>query len=82
MKSASIRDVQHNLAEFVREVEAGAEIEIRRRNRPVARLVPLASRKLAKADWSGIAEWRRSVWGSRAVRGMPASQIVYESRDR
>ena len=42
MKSASIRTLQHQLAGMIAEVEKGAEIVITRRNRPVARLSPVA----------------------------------------
>jgi len=41
METATIREVQHNLAAYVRRVQQGEQIEIRRRNRVVARLVPL-----------------------------------------
>jgi prevent-host-death family protein len=36
MKSTTIRQAQHNLAKVLREVEAGEEVEIRRRNQPIA----------------------------------------------
>ncbi len=82
MRSASVRDVQHNLAVFLREVEEGQEFEIRRRDRPVARLVPVAAVSSQKTDWSDIGAWRRGIWGRKAAPGKPASQIIYESRDR
>lgn len=41
MKTATIRQVQHNLAEILRQVEAGEEFKIVRRNHPVARLIPI-----------------------------------------
>jgi prevent-host-death family protein len=39
------RDLRNHTAEVLRRVEAGEEIEILHNNRPVARLVPLRSRR-------------------------------------
>lgn len=41
MKIASIADLKNRLSEYVRLVEKGEEIEIRKRNVPIARMVPL-----------------------------------------
>lgn len=82
METATIREAQHNLAAYVRRVEQGEEIEIRRRNKVVARLVPAgefgtASRAL---NWAELREWRRKAWGSKPTPGKPTSELVYESR--
>jgi len=82
MQTATIREIQHNLAEYVRRVEEGEEVEIRRRNTVVARLVPAgeSARPTADLDWGELREWRRRVWGERPAPGKPVSVIVYESR--
>lgn len=82
METATIREVQHNLAAYVRRVENGEQIEIRRRNRVVARLVPSegAATQPRKVDWGELREWRRTVWGDKPLPGKPLSEIVYESR--
>ena len=82
METATIREVQHNLAAFVRRVEHGEEIEIRRRNKVVARLVPGgdSAQAVRKVDWSGVRVWRHRFWGGEPAPGKPASEIVYESR--
>lgn len=61
MKRASIRAVQHGLAALIAEVEQGEEILITRRDRPVARLLPLspASAPRAAAPASLRAYWHR-----------------------
>ena len=82
MESATIREVQHNLAAYVRRVENGEEIEIRRRNKVVARLVAGgdAARVPRKVDWEEVGKRRERLWGGKLTPGKPTSEIVYESR--
>ena len=82
METATIREVQHNLAAYVRKVEHGQEVEIRRRNRVVARLVPAASMLAPARDprWGEVRERLRRMWGDKPAPGKPTSEIVYESR--
>jgi len=80
MKTASVREVQHNLGALLRRVEIGEEIEIRRRNQPVARLVSVASRQPKKVDWSSVGARLRRMYGNRMVAGMPLEDIVSEGR--
>ncbi|MBA4388997.1 MAG: prevent-host-death protein [Verrucomicrobia bacterium] len=82
METATIREVQHNLAAYVRKVEHGAEIQIRRRNQVVAFLVPAGKSHLQgrKVNWEDLREWRRKMWGGKPLPGKPLSEIVYESR--
>lgn len=82
METATIREVQHNLAAYVRKVEHGQEVEIRRRSRIVARLVPAgeATKPTRDLNWGELREWRRRVWGGKPLPGKPLSEIVYESR--
>lgn len=82
METATIREVQHNLAAYVRRVENGEEIEIRRRNKVVARLVPGGVRAIGgpDLDWAEVTARRNRLWGAKLTPGKPASEIVYESR--
>ncbi len=82
METATIREVQHNLAAYLRKVEHGEEIEIRRRNKVVARLIPSgdAAHAARKVDWAEVGERRERLWGGKLTPGKPASEIVYESR--
>ncbi len=81
MASVTIRDVQHNLAVYLRRVEQGEDIEIRRRSKVVARLVPAGLYEGAgKADWGGVRERREALWGKKAVAGEPVSKLVYDAR--
>ena len=82
MESATIREVQHNLAAYVRKVENVQEVEIRRRNHVVAKLVPTSTTSNSVTDpkWGEVRERLQRMWGDRPAKGKPASEIVYESR--
>jgi len=45
MKIANVADFKSRISEFLAAVEAGEEIEVRKRNVPVARVVPVEKRK-------------------------------------
>lgn len=82
MEHATIREVQHNLAAYVRRVEHGEEIEIRRRSRVVARLVPATAADQVQGDlkWGEVRERLDRMWGDQPAPGKPSSEILYESR--
>lgn len=44
MKIANIADFKNNLSRYLAAVEAGEEVEVRKRNVPIARVVPIANR--------------------------------------
>jgi len=48
MKVANIADLKNNLSRFISLVESGEEIEVRKRNIPVARKVPIQQVKKNK----------------------------------
>ena len=76
MKTATIREVQHNLAEVLSCVARGEEVAVLRRGKMVAKLVPPDPRPSASPDFLGRA---KAVWGDEP-KGPPLSQIVSESR--
>ena len=77
VKTISIMEAQHNLAAWVREVEAGHELAITRRKKTVARLVPPAAvRKITFPDFKARA---RSTWSS-GWKGAGADALLEEAR--
>lgn len=48
MKIANIADLKNHLSQFISLVENGEEIEVRRRNIPIAKVVPIKKRKKNK----------------------------------
>jgi len=79
MKSFNVRHVQHHLAAVLADVERGEVIEVCRRGRPVARIVPLSSDPPRTADWSQ-AETRLLAAYPAPVGGTTATRIIEDGR--
>jgi prevent-host-death family protein len=77
MKSFSVMEAQHNLALLLREVEAGRELTITRRRKPVARLSPVPVD--GPVEFPDFAARARKTWLG-PWRGAGAQQLVDESR--
>lgn len=82
METATIREMQHNFAAFVRRVEQGEKIAIRRRNQIVARLVPdgASAHAVRKVDWGEVRERRERLWNKGLPKGKPLSEVVSDAR--
>ena len=80
MTTATIRQIQHNLAKVLRCVEAGEEVEIRRRNQPIARIIPVYAGTEREVDWSSLNQWRNRVFASGKLSGKSMSDLLSESR--
>ena len=81
VQSATTREIQHHLAAVLKRVEAGEEFEVRCRQRPVARIVPVRRAEAeTSADWSSHAADIARIFGGRIVGGKPMQDIVAEGR--
>lgn len=80
MQSSSIRYVQHHLADVLKLVEAGEEVRILRRNKAVAKIVPIENPVEAPVDWSAHAADINKIFSGRQVDGKPMAEIVGEAR--
>jgi len=82
MESVTIREMQHHLGTYLRRVENGEEIEIRRRNKTIARLVASTPNEQPSnaLNWGAVAERRERLWGNKPLTGEPLSKIVSELR--
>jgi antitoxin (DNA-binding transcriptional repressor) of toxin-antitoxin stability system len=76
MKSANIRDVQHNLAQVLEWVENGEEVRVFRRKKLVARILPPLPESV---DSPAFAARARQSWGTQPS-GKPLSDIVAADR--
>ena len=76
MKTASIRQIQHNLNEVLSWVEKGEEVQIVRRKKLVAKIVPLLP---SGADTPDFMTRAKKVWGA-SPRGKLLSEVLSEDR--
>ena len=65
MKTASVRDVRNRLAELEAWVEEGQKVEIRKRGKAIAWLVPIPRDQKRKFAMPDFAARRKAIWGSR-----------------
>lgn len=72
MKTITVREAQHNFAKVLQEVEAGGQVEILRRKKPVARLVSVGKSGEAglHVDWEEHREQMTSLWEGRPIIGV------------
>jgi prevent-host-death family protein len=82
MVSVTLREMQHNLAACLRQVEQGEEVVIRRRQKPVARLVPLdpGAAGGSRTNWKALRQFRRDAWGDKPTPGTPSNVILDQMR--
>jgi prevent-host-death family protein len=79
MSHIGIYDAKIQLSRLIQEVEAGREVVITRRGKPVARLVPPAApRKRASAR---AARRIRALCERLDIRGVTARELIEEGRD-
>jgi antitoxin (DNA-binding transcriptional repressor) of toxin-antitoxin stability system len=81
METASVREIQHHLAVYLDKASKGQEINILRRNRPIARLTAIKEEnKSYKADWNSHRDELEKIFGRRKPSGKLMSDIVSDAR--
>jgi prevent-host-death family protein len=50
MRAVNIADLKNNLSRYLNEVRRGAEVLVKDRNKPIARIVPLAAQEDDEAE--------------------------------
>jgi prevent-host-death family protein len=78
MKTATVRDIRHDFGRILSWVEEGQQVEITKRRRIVARMVPVKP-KSRKMEWPDFqARLQKTFPGG--LKGKPVSEIVEEGR--
>ena len=78
MKTANIRQIRHDFSSVLAWVNAGEEVTVLNRSRPVARICPLPKPAPGKKEkWPDFAARRRAIFGDRP----PLPNIVLEERE-
>ena len=64
MKTTTVRELRNNYSKVLKWVAKGEEVEVTRRGKAVAKVVPIALPGLAEVDWSKSAALNRKAWST------------------
>jgi antitoxin (DNA-binding transcriptional repressor) of toxin-antitoxin stability system len=78
MKTATIRQVRHDLSSVLAWVAAGEEVTVLNRARPVARLCPLRVQSARKTRMPDFAARAQAIFGNRK----PTTNVILQERSR
>jgi prevent-host-death family protein len=78
MKTATVREVQHHLSKVLAWVEKGEVVQITRRNRPIAKIVPADPPK-KRVALPAFAARAYEIWG-KSPAGKSLSETVLDDR--
>ena len=62
MKTTTVRELRNNYSRVLRWVSKGEEVEVTRRGKVVAKVVPPAAATTKKVDWTRSAALSRTPW--------------------
>jgi prevent-host-death family protein len=79
MKTINVRELQHGLGRVLDQVERGETIEVRRRNKPVARIVPMPA-AAEPQPWPDIMARLKKIYGDR-MPSPSGCEIIDRDRD-
>ena len=79
MKTTTVRELRNNYAQVLKWVSKGEEVEVTRRGKVVAKVVPPAAAKKEKVDWLESAAFSREAWSTKLTAGQSAA-ILAESQ--
>jgi antitoxin (DNA-binding transcriptional repressor) of toxin-antitoxin stability system len=80
VKTATVRDLRYHFPAVEARLREGKEIQITKRRRVIARLVPVKSRRASRRppDFMAIL---KAIYGDRVLK-VPGAQVVAEQRGR
>jgi prevent-host-death family protein len=82
MRTATIREAQHNFSALLRLVQRGEEVEVLSRKTPVARIVP-AHRGISKPEkvtWVGHGMRLKKIWNGKGAQGVSTEALLNDLR--
>jgi antitoxin (DNA-binding transcriptional repressor) of toxin-antitoxin stability system len=78
MKRATVRDLRYNFKKVERLLRAGENIEVTKRNKVIARLVPVSEKRPEMPDFMGR---MRAMFGDKVFEPSNA-ELIAEDRER
>ena len=79
MKTTTVRELRNNYARVLKWVSAGEEVEVTRRGKAVAKVVPVAAINPSRVDWKESAALARVPWAT-ALTVAQSRSILSESQ--
>jgi prevent-host-death family protein len=79
MKTTTVRELRNNYSRVLRWISKGEEVEVTRRGKVVAKVVPPPSAKARKVDWDQSAAFSQGTW-STTLTADESAAILAESR--
>ncbi len=79
MKTTTVRELRNNYAQVMKWVGKGEEVEVTRRGKVVAKVVPAVAAKVTAVDWTLSAAHNRPAW-SRALTAKESAAVLAESQ--
>jgi len=76
MRSVTVRELRQHFPRVEARLRRGETLEIRKRNKPVARLVPMSAKPLVRPDFEASA---KRIFGDRITK-LTGTEIVAEER--
>jgi prevent-host-death family protein len=79
MKSTTVRELRNNYSKVLKWVSKGEEVEVTRRGKVVAKVIPPSPKTATEVDWSKSAALNRKPW-SVALTSDQSAAILAESQ--
>lgn len=79
MKSTTVRELRNNYSKVLKWVAKGEEVEVTRRGKVVAKVIPPEGAKITKVDWAQSAALTRPAW-STALTNQQSAAILADSQ--
>jgi prevent-host-death family protein len=79
MKSTTVRELRNNYSKVLKWVSKGEEVEVTRRGKVVAKVIPPIPPSRAEVDWSKSAALNRKPW-STTLTSEQSAAILAESQ--
>jgi prevent-host-death family protein len=80
MRSTTVRELRNNYSKVLKWVAKGEEVEVTRRGKAVARVLPVAPTGSAEMDWSRSAALNRKAW-SGVLTAEQSAAVLAESQE-
>jgi prevent-host-death family protein len=79
MKTATVRDLRNRYTNLLSWIDAGEEIVITQRGKPIARLIPEQDSSAQRVDWSKSPAVKRDRSHAKPLTAIESLEIVHEA---